>query len=187
MPICSHPTDTGRCQRSVHDEDTRCFMHDESGPPSSHGAPKGNQNAVGNSGGGAPVRNTNAKKYGSWCDPLKEYDRLDDQGQAFVEELVRDTVDRSKADLSKTQIKTKARRMGVLSLMHSRGWAYALGDSGEGLAVEREREFEDGRTVTKVVLNPAIEADHRNRSKAYKIKRELRVFRTPDGLPWSDH
>lgn len=147
----------------------------------------GNQNAVGNSGGGAPIRNTNAEKYGSWNDPLKEYDRLNDRSKEFVEELVRDTVMRSKADLPKEQIETKARRMGVLSVMHSRGWAYTLGDDGDGLAVERERDLEDGTAVIGMVLNPAIEADHRNNSKSYKLQRELRTYPTPGGHPRSDH
>lgn len=146
----------------------------------------GNQNAVGNSGGGAPARNTNAEKYGSWSDPLKEYARLDDRTQAFVEELIRATVERSKADLPEKQIKTKARRMGVLNVMHSRGWVHALGDDGEGLVVERERELEDGTTVTGAVLNPAIEADHRNESKVYKLERELRIYPMPDGRPYPD-
>lgn len=147
----------------------------------------GNQNAVGNSGGGAPIRNTNAEKYGSWNDSLKEYDRLDDRSKEFIEELVCETVARSKADLPEEQIETKARRMAVLNWMHSRGWTYALDDDGEGLAVERKRVLENGTTVIGVVLNPAIEADHRNNSKTYKLERELQVFLTPDGRPRSDH
>lgn len=63
-PNCGHPTPNGTCQRPVPEEGIRCFMHDESGPPSTHGAPPGNQNAIGNSGGGAPVGNANARKYG---------------------------------------------------------------------------------------------------------------------------
>lgn len=152
MPTCDYPTDSGSCGYLVHNDDAHCFMHDGSGTPPGHGAPTGNQNAVGNSGGGAPARNTNAEKYGSWSDPLKEYDRLDDRAQAFVEKLVRGTVERSKADLSEEKIETKARRLGVLSLMHSRGWAHALGDDGEGLAVKRERVLEDGTTVIGWVL-----------------------------------
>lgn len=187
MATCEYPTNTGPCQRSVHDEDAHCFMHDGAGTPPRHGAPLGNQNAVGNSGGGAPPRNTNAEKYGSWNDPLKEYDRFDDRSKEFVEELVRDIVARSKADLPEEQIEMKARRIAVLNVMHSRGWAYALdNDDCEGLAVERERELEDGTTVIVVVLNPAIEADHRNDSKSYKLQRELRTYPTPDGRPYPD-
>ena len=62
MPTCGEQTDDGSpCGRLVGAESARCFLHDESGPPSSHGAPTGNDNAVGNAGGGASDGNTNAR------------------------------------------------------------------------------------------------------------------------------
>lgn len=117
MPTCDYPTDNGSCGYLVHNDDAHCFMHDGSGPPSSHGAPPGNDNAVGNSGGGPPRLNTNAMKYGSWNDPLKVYERLDGEERARADELQRDYRERSNADLSGEKMQTKTRRLAVLTLM----------------------------------------------------------------------
>lgn len=162
-------------------------MHDGTGLPPNHGAPRGNQNAIGNAGGGAPFGNTNARKYGSWSGPLKEYHRLDEQGQAYVDEMVREAVENSKADLSEEKIRSKAKRMAMLLVMYGAGWTYAFGDDGEGLVAVRERELEDGSRVIGPIRNPAIEGDLRNSSKAYKLMEELRLFPTPDGRPASAH
>lgn len=183
MPTCGYPIDTGPCQRSVHDEDARCFMHDETGTPPGHGAPRGNQNAVGNAGGGAPYGNTNARKYGAWSDPLKEYSRLDEPAHRHISELVRDAIERSKADLSDEEVRIKAKRLAMLTMMYGWGWAYADDDDGDGLVVLREHELEDGGRVVTPILNPAIEGDFRNESKAYKLWEELRLFPTQDGRP----
>jgi hypothetical protein len=65
--VCGAETaDGGSCNRRTADGGP-CYLHDKSGIPNTHGAPEGNQNAVGNSGGGAPVGNTNALTHGSYA------------------------------------------------------------------------------------------------------------------------
>jgi len=66
QPTCSAPTDTtgDLCQRPVSTPEDRCYIHaDDEGVPDNHGAPDGNQNAVGND-GGAPAGNTRAVEHG---------------------------------------------------------------------------------------------------------------------------
>lgn len=58
------------------------------------GAPKGNKNAQGHSGGdGAPEGNMRALKHGVQADPFHLYDHLEDQEQAFVDDLMHSYVD----------------------------------------------------------------------------------------------
>lgn len=52
------------------------------------GAPKGNSNTAGNSGGGAPVGNWNAAKHHGWSDPLKHYHRLAGDPKAKVDRYI---------------------------------------------------------------------------------------------------
>lgn len=86
---CGSPTPTGPCRRQVAgdaDRD-RCFMHDETGPPSSHGAPLDNTNAVENTGGGAPPLNTNAQIHGAFGDPQLVDARLVHADREYVDAL----------------------------------------------------------------------------------------------------
>jgi uncharacterized protein YjcR len=52
------------------------------------GAPEGNQNAVGNSGGAPPEGNANAATHHGWSDLLKHYHRLTGDTQEFVDGLI---------------------------------------------------------------------------------------------------
>lgn len=65
QPTCGHPTDTtgDPCQRPVSAPDDCCYLHVDGGAPEEHGAPEGNQHAVGND-GGAPAGNTRAAEHG---------------------------------------------------------------------------------------------------------------------------
>lgn len=65
-----------------------------------------------------------------------------------------------------------------------RGWADAM--QIEELEVKRKREVKGGMLVTWV-LNPALEADSRRRSKQRKLSLELRTYPSPDGRPCSEH
>lgn len=182
---CGHPTGSGGpCERAVADEGEYCFMHSGNGTPPGHGAPIGNQNAVGNSGGGAPVGNTNAEVYGSWSDPLKEYDRLDGEKKEYVDRLYTDLLERSQADLPQQKRERKARQLAVLMCQSNRGWAHAM--ANDALSVARERDLEGGETVIQRRINPAILADNRNRSKLRKLNRELRAYPSSDGRPCSE-
>jgi hypothetical protein len=102
-------------------------------------------------------------------------------------ERIRDAIERSKADLSDQEVRIKAKRLAMLTMMYGWGWAYADGDDGDGLVVLRERELEDGGRVVTPILNPAIEGDFRNQSKAYKLWEGLRLFPTQDGRPVTSH
>lgn len=73
---CGSPTPSGPGEHRVADTVDHCFLHDDSGLPSSHGVPPENHNAVGNSGGSAPTGNCNAAKYHDWSDPDLHYNRL---------------------------------------------------------------------------------------------------------------
>lgn len=107
MPTCGASTDSGtECQRRTDGEP--CFMHDWDGPPSSHGAPLGNNNAVGNSGGGAPKGNFNAGIHAGFSDWRKHYERLWGEAKEWVDELTEDYIARSKADLPDREIEAKA-------------------------------------------------------------------------------
>lgn len=177
---CGHPTSSGPCQRRIAPNVDACFMHSEGGPPPGHGAPIGNTNAVGNSGGGAPVGNSNAQKYGAWSNPLKEYNRLEGAPKDLADALAADYIERSKADLEGEELECKARRLAMLEVMNSRGWAQAIGE--DALSVEQERT-EGDETVISSTLNPAIKADFRNSSELWELHHELRLFPTPDGHP----
>ena len=178
-PDCGHPTGSGEtCERTVAEAGAHCFMHSGNGSPPGHGAPIGNTNAAGNSGGGAPTGNTNAEKYGGWNDPLKEYDRLTGETKAYVTELEADIIERSKVDLPAADIERKARRLAVLLIQDGRGWGYAVRNNE--LAVKREHDLAGGGTVMRWELNPAILADHRGRSKQWKLSRELCLFPSSD-------
>lgn len=184
-PTCGHPTDSGGpCKRTVAEPDKHCFMHTGNGAPSGHGAPPENDNAVGNSGGGAPVGNTNAEKHGAWNDPLKEYKRLGGKEKEYIDELTESIVKKSKANLPQKEIERKARYLAILMRQSHRGWAYAI--HIEELEVKRKREVKGGMLVTWV-LNPALEADSRRRSKQRKLSLELRTYPSPDGRPYSEH
>lgn len=181
MATCEHPTNTGPCQRSVHDEDARCFMHDGTGTPPRHGAPTGNQNAVGNSGGGAPIGNFNAGVYGAWSDWRKHYDRLIADAKEYVDELTDAYLEKSKADLSNDVLEEKAREAATRSHL----WQLAVGHVFEaGWGVEREVELED-RTVIVPKVNPALTAELRHSRRIRKLKHELRTYPSPDGRPWT--
>lgn len=72
QPICGRPTgddqDGDPCRRPVSEPGAACYLHPGDGDvPDTHGAPEGNQNAVGNKGGpGAPEGNFRALKTGAY-------------------------------------------------------------------------------------------------------------------------
>lgn len=83
-PICgySETTTDEPCQRPVSDADAYCYMHppDDGNLPANHGAPDGNQNAVGND-GGPPEGNGNAVKHGLFRSLRRRVDALDEEQQ----------------------------------------------------------------------------------------------------------
>lgn len=183
MPECGVLTDSGKeCQRRT--DGGPCFMHDLSGPPSSHGAPLGNDNAVGNSGGGAPPLNSNAVVHAGFSNWEKHYERLRGEAKKWVDEIAEDHINRSKADLPEDVIESKAREVSTLAHM----WRCASADSlKRGPVLEHEETHEPtGKTYTVHRLNPAFRADMAISRRELRLTRELRVYNTPDGRPWTE-
>lgn len=128
-PVCFSPTD--QCQLPL--------IHDESGPPRLHGAPLGNDNAEGNSGGGAPIRNFNAGTHGAWSDWRKHYDRLVGDAKEHIDELTMAYIEKSKADLSEDVRKEKARELAMRSHLWELAAAHVF-EEGWGGAGCRARD-----------------------------------------------
>lgn len=156
---CHYPAANGPCEREIADEREHCYLHgDGGGTPPGHGAPVGNDNAVGNSGGGAPKGNMNALKYGAWCDSGMLYDRLEGEAKEWVDMLVADYADRYRENEGEPSEETM-REFEKLATMHHQT-RLALGESlrtgvAGGLLIEREEEHEiDGETVTVTTHSP---------------------------------
>lgn len=180
MATCGVLTDRDtRCQRRT--DGGRCFMHDSSGPPSSHGAPHGNDNAVGNSGGGAPVLNFNAGTHAGFSDVEKHYQRLWGDAKEWVDELAADYVEVSKANLPQTVIDGKACELATLSHL----WRCTTVDTlDRGWVIEDEQTHEPtGQTYSVSRLNPALRAEMAISRRERELFRVLRLAPTPDGRP----
>lgn len=183
MPQCGVLTanDTP-CQRRT--DGGPCFMHDANGPPSSHGGQPGNDNAVGNSGGGAPPLNTNAQIHAGFANIEKHYQRLEGEEKEWVDNLAEAIAERSKADFSSTKRDRLALRIAIL---HHK-WHCAVADTFDrGWVIEREETHEPtGETDTVRRLNPALRADLSMSRKMRRLYRTLRTYSTPDGRPWTE-
>lgn len=171
MATCGHPTPTGPCKRTVADKGGTCFMHSGNGTPPGHGAQAGNQNAVGNAGGGAPVGNANAAKYHGWSDPRLHYERLEGDAKAHVDKTAEWYVDCTTADLPQSEIKEKAR---LLATLEHQSWLSMAETLDSGLAVERTREV-GGEEFAYSAVNPAAKAEFRLYSKEWDLRDELEL------------
>lgn len=169
MPRCGHPTPSGPCERTVPAEADLCFMHDSSGPPRSHSAPTGNENAVGNSGGGAPRLNTNAAKHHGWSDPDKHYQRLEGDGKTWVDDRIAWYIEQANTDLSADEIEAKARRLATID---HQNWLTIIDTLDRGLSIERE-ETHNGQTITRRVANPAFKAGYRLSKQEWELLDDL--------------
>lgn len=202
MPSCNAPAANGPCSRPVPDADSHCFIHSGNGPPSSHGAPEGSQNALGNSGGGAPKNNLNAATHCGWSDPLKHYERLreirppvpfgsfgdgDDRfDDAFewvcvlVDEHVDDYALMHDLDPEEVredeEVMRKIREIAALSDQCLRTSLETL----MNFTVEKEQEYEtaDGETVTVTTetINPSWRADIRTSQRQRNLWHELGII-----------
>lgn len=166
---CGSPTPSGPCNRQVADSVDHCFMHDDSGPPSSHGAPPKNDNAIGNSGGGAPIGNYNAATYHGWSDPELHYERLEGDAKSWVEERITWHTKRARADLSDGEIETKARQLATIE---HQSWLAVIDTLSRGLTIEREHKI-NGHQFTQTVANPANEAIFRLANKKWQLREDL--------------
>jgi hypothetical protein len=84
----------GYCTQYPVTDAERCRMHGGTGS----GAPKNNQNAVGNSGGAAPPNNTNGEKHGLRARRQKLTARLDEAELAFIDEITQGYLDAAPFD-----------------------------------------------------------------------------------------
>lgn len=84
--VCGAETNNGgHCKRPTTDSE-RCYLHDESGVADTHGAPDGNQNAVGNNGGGVPLGSANAMTYGVYASRDRLWSEMSDtERERFVQ------------------------------------------------------------------------------------------------------
>lgn len=179
VSICgSTETTTGRpCENPVSDDDSRCFLHDDDGPPADHGAPEGNTNSVRND-GGAPPANGNAERHGLYADRSKYYQRLNDDEQAWVDGLVDGWV--SEAPFSRENI-------GCLELLrktaideHQRRQANEY-IAREGVVTENVVGYDDdGNPVVKKEENPANLPYSRMAKDTIRTLKELNVLESPD-------
>lgn len=85
------------CERQIPDDDDRCHLHSEGGPPDGHGAPEGNDNALGNAGGRPPEGNDNAARHELFTDRDIYYQRLDGDRQTWVFDMTHAILDRLRA------------------------------------------------------------------------------------------
>jgi hypothetical protein len=147
-------------------------------------APKGNDFAVGNSGGGAPPLNVNAEVHAGFSDWEKHYERLWGEAKEDADEIAQEYVEISKADLPPEVIEEKAREYATLGHM----WMCVTKDTFErGWVLEREETHEPtGETYTVHRRNPALRADIAISRRQRELARELRLYSTPDGRPWTE-
>ena len=183
---CNYPASNGSCGREIADGREHCYLHgDSGGTPPGHGAPVGNDNAVGNSGGGAPKGNTNALKYGGWCDSGKLYDRLRGEAKEWVDTMVDAYADRYREHEGEPSEDTMREFEKLATMSHQQ--RLALGESirtgvAGGLLIEREEEREiDGETVTVTtrVPHPASTASLHLSSRRRNRMDELNLLPQP--------
>jgi hypothetical protein len=174
--ICGAPTSDGSpCLRSPGDED-RCFMHGTEGPPDSHGAPEGNANGKGNSGGGAPEGNGNALKHGFHTATARRLERFDEDQLALFGDYFLEFI-------RKAENESAAARLASLAV---------IGDELEGDLIENgvfrdvvdvdqdgdgesDSERTTGRTPKTETLNALL-----------KVTRELRIGKGAEGVTGND-
>lgn len=184
MANCSAPKSGGDlCQRTVPESGDRCFMHDASGPPSNHGAPLGNDNAVGNAGGGAPAENTNAVIHGGFCDTALLGERLSGPAREAADERAESAIEQSREtapDLDEDERRRLAWRWAVLS--HQ--WDSASADTvnhpeSRGMRWIEGKTFDtsDGViTVEEQVVNPALMQSVRLSRRQDRIAEKLKLY-----------
>lgn len=172
MATCGVFTDRDtECRRRT--DGGPCFMHDSSGPPSSHGAPAGNQNAGGNAGGGAPELNFNAGTHGGFSDWEKHYERLVGDDKRRVDERTAGYVDCSRANLPDMVIEGMARELATLSDMW---YGTTLDTLDRGPVLEQEKTHEPtGQTYTVYRLNPAFRAEMANSAREFELWEDLHL------------
>lgn len=149
------------------------------------GAPPGNSNAVGNSGGpGAPKGNARAAKHHGWSDTLKHYHRLTSDAKELVDQYLAEYVEDYalvhgmdiEAVEADEEVMNDLRR---LAANHDQ-WMRTTGPIfEEGIVIEEECEYEhdDGtvETWTESKINPAENASHRLMNKRWKIRERLGI------------
>ena len=193
---CNYPASNGSCGREIADGREHCYLHgDGGGTPPGHGAPAGNDNAVGNSGGGAPVHNTNAATHAGYSAPQKHYERLRDNqpptakepvygGVELAWELVSTFVDdlieeyALVHDIPPENVRDDERVMTkIREIAAMRDQKQRARDRPPVYAKEKEIERPDGSTMMTTVTArpPGWEAGFRLYSKIERKKKRLGI------------
>ena len=143
-----------------------------------------NDFAKGNSGGGAPERNTNAEIHGGFSDWRKAYDRFDEETRAYADRRRADIRERSKEhapDVSEERRDRLAKEYATLSVLWEKAAADTIGtpenpvEGSRGLVIEEDREHE-GETYTVAKVNPALKAGFQLSARRRAIAEELRLW-----------
>lgn len=136
-------------------------------PPLSHGAPRENENAVGNSGGGAPELNFNAGTHGGFSDWKRHYERLAEDDKRRVDERTAGYIDCSRANLPDMVIEGTARELATLSDMW---YGTTLNTLDRGPVIEHEKMYDlTEQTYTVYRLNPAFRAEIANSAREFEL------------------
>jgi hypothetical protein len=176
-------TSDGYCQKHPINGTGRCRLHGGAG-----GAPEGNQNAVGNAGGGAPALNRNSWKHGAFADVEKLDARLEGDAREHVDTLAASLLDRAAETVPEMPVDRRwelAREAAVLlhQTMLANADLIASENGGRGFAWERERTIEtsDGETVTytEAVANPVWRQSIRLTERHDRIYDELNLWPAP--------
>ena len=173
----------GYCQKVPINGTGRCRLHGGAG-----GAPKGNRNAVGNAGGGAPALNQNSWKHGAFADIEKIDARLEGSAREYVDTLAESLLERAAEtvpEMAAGHRRALAREAALLmyQTMLANADLIASENGGRGFAWDRERTIEtsDGETVTytETVVNPAWRQTIRLTARQDRIWDELQLWPTP--------
>lgn len=169
----------GHCQKAPINGTGRCRLHGGAG-----GAPKGNQNAVGNAGGGAPELNRNSWKHGGFADTKKLDARLAGDAREHVDTLAESMIERAAEtapEIPADRRRALARKAAVL--MHQSMLANADLIAGRGISWECEHTVTgaDGEpvTITEPMVNPAFMQTVRLTERHDRIWDELNLWPNP--------
>lgn len=166
----------GYCRNAPINGTGRCRLHGGAG-----GAPKGNTNSVGNSGGGAPELNRNAWKHGAFADTEKLNARLEGDAREHVDAIAASLIERA----AETAPEMPADRRRALAheaavVMYQEKLANADLIAGRGISWQREHTIKgaDGEpiTVTEPMVNPAFMQTVRLMQRHDRIWDELNLW-----------
>ena len=162
----------GYCQKFPINGTGRCRLHGGAG-----GAPKGNQNAVGNTGGGAPEGNLNALRNGLHADPLTFYQTLWDEDQRYAQRMFWEQVERT--DWRPNDIRLE--RLALSQITFGKEVTASADTLRRGLMIEVEiGETPDGEPITTHRANSNMSRQLRFSRRHREVCTDLGLYATGD-------